>query len=586
MADRSIGELVAASQIGSTDLLVMEQGGTAKKVPGQLLENWLLQMAKGRGGIQTIEKTGTSGITDTYTITFSDESTTTFEVENGRGITGMTTSKTGTVTTVTLSYNDGTTSQFAVNDGEGVTEVISYWAVSTSKTTQPSSWSTTPMSLTASYKYLWNYLRFNYSDGTHQDTTPAVVGVYGDKGATGNAGTSITSVTKIGTSGLVDTYRITFSNNTTTTFTITNGSSISTIEKTSTSGLVDTYKVTLSNGETETFTVTNGKGISSITQISGSHAAGTTDTYRITFNDGDTYDFLVYNGTNGTGAVSSVAGIGVSGSSGDVPLILWGNGAPTASTAGQEKQLYFDLNGGVMYICVGVAAGSYSWTSMGITVDSALSSSSYNPVQNRIITQKVGTGSLDGFTATNLTDAANELMTKKSEKSATVSSITYDQNNHRLRKTVNGTVSTVMDVDTEPADGSMNPITSDAAYELKGKIDDLQDIIGDGSLSGFTSTDLTGAANELKGSLNTAQEDIETLETYEAYRVTGTISASSLSITKSGVTADMIPVCCEFGTPANVLSNYTITTAANTVTFSGITLRASTTVDIILIKAN
>ena len=84
---------------------------------------------------------------------------------------------------------------------------------------------------------------------------------------------------------------------------------------------------------------------------------------------------------------------------------------------------------------------------------------------------------------------------------------------------------------------------------------------------------------DLKGSLNT-------LETYEAYRVTGTISSSSLSITKSGVTANMVPVACEFGTPANVLSNYTITTAANTVTFSGITLGGSTTVDIILIRAN
>lgn len=41
-----------------------------------------------------------------------------------------------------------------------------------------------------------------------------------------------------------------------------------------------------------------------------------------------------------------------------------------------------------------------------------------------------------------------------------------------------------------------------AANELKTDIGDLEDITGDGSLSGFTATDLTGAANELKDTLN------------------------------------------------------------------------------------
>ena len=109
------------------------------------------------------------------------------------------------------------------------------------------------------------------------------------------------------------------------------------------------------------------------------------------------------------------------------------------------------------------------------------------------------------------------------------------------------------------------------------------------ALSGSLTAEQTAredADMALQNVLSTVQSDIDALETYEAYRVTGTISSSSLSITKSGVTADMVPICCEFGTPANVLSDYTITTAADTVTFSGITLSAATTVDIILIKAN
>jgi len=45
----------------------------------------------------------------------------------------------------------------------------------------------------------------------------------GQKGDTGNDGRGITSISKTGTSGLVDTYTINYSNNTTSTFTVTNG---------------------------------------------------------------------------------------------------------------------------------------------------------------------------------------------------------------------------------------------------------------------------------------------------------------------------------------------------------------------------
>lgn len=74
----------------------------------------------------------------------------------------------------------------------------------------------------------------------------------------GEKGTNIASVVKTGTAGLVDTYTITLTDGSSSTFTVTNGSSIESIEKTSTVGLVDTYTVTLTNGDTSTFTVTNG----------------------------------------------------------------------------------------------------------------------------------------------------------------------------------------------------------------------------------------------------------------------------------------------------------------------------------------
>lgn len=77
----------------------------------------------------------------------------------------------------------------------------------------------------------------------------------------GERGSNIATVTKTATSGLVDTYTITLTDGSTTTFDVTNGSSIASITKTSTQGLVDTYTVTLTDGTTAgTFTVTNATG--------------------------------------------------------------------------------------------------------------------------------------------------------------------------------------------------------------------------------------------------------------------------------------------------------------------------------------
>ena len=74
------------------------------------------------------------------------------------------------------------------------------------------------------------------------------------------------------------------------------GQSIKKIIKTSTSGLVDTYTITLTDGTTSTFTVTNGKGIASISKTGTS---GLVDTYTIRFNDGTTSTFTVANGAKG-----------------------------------------------------------------------------------------------------------------------------------------------------------------------------------------------------------------------------------------------------------------------------------------------
>lgn len=205
-------------------------------------------------GVESIIKTSTEGLVDTYTITFTDGTKTTFTVANGadgeQGIQGI----------QGVKGEDGHTPIITIQNG--------YW----------------------------------YIDGvnTNQSAT-------GFSGATGNG---ISNIAKTSTEGLVDTYTITYTNGTTTTFTVTNGADgaqgqqgiqgiqgekgedghtpvitiqngrwyidgvdsgvlaeglkgetgngISSIEKTKTEGLVDTYTITFTNGNTTTFTVTNG----------------------------------------------------------------------------------------------------------------------------------------------------------------------------------------------------------------------------------------------------------------------------------------------------------------------------------------
>jgi hypothetical protein len=86
------------------------------------------------------------------------------------------------------------------------------------------------------------------------------------------------------------------------------GNGIASVTRTSGTGApgtTDTYTITFTNGTTSTFTVVNGangapgNGIASVTRTSGTGAAGTTDTYTITFTNGTTSTFTVVNGANG-----------------------------------------------------------------------------------------------------------------------------------------------------------------------------------------------------------------------------------------------------------------------------------------------
>lgn len=234
-------------------------------------------------------------------------------------------------------------------------------------------------------------LTFIMSDDTEVQTT-SVRGATGAKGDKGTDGRAITSVVKISTSGLVDTYKISFSDSTSTNFTLTNGSSIKSIAKTGTSGLTDTYTVTLTDGTTSTFDVNNGNGIASITLQSGTHAPGTTDTYKITFTNGEFTTFSVYNGMNGTGSVVTVndknpdASGNVALTGADIPFSASDSGTvaakindrlPVINNAGAHNAVYLGKNLGSAVTAAqwaAIQAGTFDdmyigdyWTIGGVT---------------------------------------------------------------------------------------------------------------------------------------------------------------------------------------------------------------------------
>lgn len=145
-----------------------------------------------------------------------------------------------------------------------------------------------------------NNLNINISDKVDGEVTITFTDKQGNqKEVKINDGRGIVSILKTSTSGNIDTYTITYTDNTTSTFEVTNGidgtdgRGIVSIEKTGTTGLIDTYTITYTDNTTSTFNVVNGKGIVSIEKTSTS---GYVDTYTITYNDGTTSTYEVTNG--------------------------------------------------------------------------------------------------------------------------------------------------------------------------------------------------------------------------------------------------------------------------------------------------
>lgn len=78
--------------------------------------------------------------------------------------------------------------------GNGIKSITEHYAVSTSNSSAPTTWSTTVPTMTEANKYLWNYETITYTNNTTNDTAKRVIGVYGNKGATGEDGKNGTNL--------------------------------------------------------------------------------------------------------------------------------------------------------------------------------------------------------------------------------------------------------------------------------------------------------------------------------------------------------------------------------------------------------
>lgn len=257
------GEKGDSGERGAAGVYVLADGETEADIPTDaevalFPTGESITLADGRG-ISTIERTsgdGSSGSLDTYTITYTDNTTSTFSVRNG--IDGQIFNVKGVV-----ASTSALPAASAANSGDA-------YLVGTA----------TPYLLYACVLSGGAYTWLNLG---------SISGVKGDKGDTGTGITSLTGNTvnkdQGGRAFVLD---VVLSNGTSKTFEY---------------DIVDGTNGTNGTNGTDG---ADGRGIVSIERTAGTGAAGTTDTYTITYTDNTTSTFSVYNGQDGTGAAVTV----------------------------------------------------------------------------------------------------------------------------------------------------------------------------------------------------------------------------------------------------------------------------------------
>lgn len=206
MADKSIGDLNFAPGTvdDSNTLFVVQQSGAAYKLSGHEFIIAMGSVLDGHGGINSIVYTPpvAPSLTGTMVITLADQSTTSVSIQNGKGIVSIAkVSTSGLIDTYRITYNDNTTSTFTVTNGaKGDTGDAWYVWIRYSGTqpTQDSDMGTTPDNWMGIYSGTSSTAPVHY-------TSYQWFEIKGEKGDTGNPATITDTAVEyqVSTSGTV-----------------------------------------------------------------------------------------------------------------------------------------------------------------------------------------------------------------------------------------------------------------------------------------------------------------------------------------------------------------------------------------------
>lgn len=299
MANKTIGQLTEATSVQPTDLFLLEQTGTAKKLTGQTLINDLAAALDGHGGIVSIAKTSTSGLVDTYTIMMTDGATSTFQVKNGADGTNGTNGTDGVdgFSPIVTYYSIEGGTRLRIQDKNGYHDILIYNGTNGTNGTDGTNGVTYIPSVSAAGVISWT------NDGGQQNPQP--VNIKGAQGAQGDnwyvyikwASVQPTSDAEMG--DIPDAWMGVY------------GGASATAPTHYTD--YQWYEVKGEQGE-------HGDPITAVTRTSGDGSPGTDDTYTVYVNSTAVGTFIVHNGSDGIGTVNSINGIGVSSGTNNVVL--------------------------------------------------------------------------------------------------------------------------------------------------------------------------------------------------------------------------------------------------------------------------